>query len=128
MRLGSSEGESVTAFRALLIVLWVVLAGYTTIVAANHGIGLLSVFFGDMAAMGWPGQFNLDFLFMLVLSGLWVAWRHQFSGAGLVLGLFALFGGSFFLTAYLLVVSVKARGEMKEVLLGSARVAVIRHS
>lgn len=114
-----------TAFRALLIALWVILAGYTAIVVANHGVGLLRVFFGDMAAMGWPGQFNLDFLFLLLLSALWVAWRHRFSSAGLLLGVLAMFGGSLFLTAYLLVVTGQAKGDMKEVLLGRMRAAVV---
>ncbi len=110
-----------TAFRVLLIVLCVILAGYTGVVAANHGMGLLKVFFGDIAAMGWPGQFNLDFLFMLLLSALWVAWRHRYSSAGLLLGALALFGGSLFLAVYLLVVIGQARGDMKEVLLGKSR-------
>jgi len=113
----------VTAFRALLVVLWVVLVGYTAIVIANHGMGLLNVFFGDMAAMGWPGQFNLDFLSLLTLSGLWVAWRHQFSGAGLALGVLALLGGGLFLTTYLLIVTAQSSGDVKEVLLGKARAA-----
>jgi hypothetical protein len=109
------------AFRALLITLWMTIAGYTAVVVANHGLGLLPIFFGDMATMAWPGQFNLDFLCMLTLSGLWVSWRHHFSAAGLVLGLLALFGGAFFLTAYLLVVSVQAKGQMHHILLGKAR-------
>ena len=67
------------AFRALLLVMLIALAGYTAVVISNHGWGLLPVFFGDMATMGWPGQFNLDFLFMLTLSAIWVAWRHEFS-------------------------------------------------
>ena len=108
-------------FRILLVVLWAIIVGYTGIVIANHGLGLLEVFFGDMAAMGWPGQFNLDFMSLLTLSALWVAWRHQFSSAGLALGLLALFGGGLFLTSYLLVVSAQARGDMKEVLLGKVR-------
>jgi len=37
------------------------------------------------------------------------------------LGLLALFGGAFFLTAYLLIVSYQAKGNMQEVLLGKAR-------
>jgi hypothetical protein len=111
----------VTAFRVLLIVLWGIIVGYTATVIANHGAGLLNVFFGDMAAMGWPGQFNLDFMFMLTLSALWVAWRHQFSGAGVVLGALALFGGSLFLTTYLFIVTGQANGDMKQVLLGKAR-------
>jgi len=112
-----------TAFRALLIVLWALIAGYTASVIANHGMGLLNIFFGDMAAMGWPGQFNLDFMFMLTLSALWVAWRHQFSIAGLVLAFLALLGGILFLTAYLLMVSWQAKGDMKQVLLGKTRAA-----
>jgi hypothetical protein len=109
------------AFRALLIVLWLIIAGYTAIVISNHGPGLLEVFFGDMATMGWPGQFNLDFMSLLALSGLWVAWRHRFSGAGLALGALAFVGGGLFLTAYLLVVSFQARGDINEVLLGRTR-------
>jgi hypothetical protein len=111
----------VTAFRALLIVLWATIVGYTAIVMANHGMRLLDVFFGDMGAMGWPGQFNLDFMSLLTLSALWVAWRHQFSSAGLVLGALALFGGGLFLTTYLFIVSGQAEGDMKQVLLGKPR-------
>jgi hypothetical protein len=113
----------VTAFRILLIVLWATIVGYTAVVIANHGIGLLNVFFGDMAAMGWPGQFNLDFMSLLTLSGLWVAWRHRFSSAGMALGALAFFGGGLFLTTYLFIVSVQAGGDMREVLLGKARAA-----
>lgn len=112
-----------TAFRALLIALWMIIAGYTAIVIANHGLGLLPIFFGDMASMAWPGQFNLDFMSLLTLSGLWVSWRHHFSTAGLVLGLLAFFGGAFFLTAYLLIVSFHAKGDMKELMLGKTRAA-----
>jgi hypothetical protein len=113
----------VTAFRALLTVLLAIIIGYTAIVVANHGMGLLNVFLGDMASMGWPGQFNLDFMFLLLLSALWVAWRHQFTGVGLALGIVAFFGGSLFLSAYLLVVTGQAKGDMKQVLLGKARAA-----
>jgi hypothetical protein len=108
----------VTAFRILLIALCAILTGYTGVVIWNHGMGLFAVFFGDMAALGWPGQFNLDFMFMLTLSGLWVAWRHQFSAAGLVLGLLAFLGGSLFLTVYLCVLSWLTRGDMEQMLMG----------
>jgi hypothetical protein len=111
----------VTAFRVLLIAVFAILVGYTGVVIANHGIGLIDIFFGDMAAMGWPGQFNLDFMFMLTLSGLWVAWRHQFSIAGLLLGLLALFGGSLFLSTYLLALSWLTKGDLKQMLVGTRR-------
>src|SRR5512137_2896572 len=72
----------VTAFRILLVILWTIIVVYTGIVISNHGWGLLEIFFRDMAAIGWPGQFNLDFTSLLALSALWVAWRHRFSGGG----------------------------------------------
>lgn len=106
------------AFRTLLAAIFLVIAGYTLVVASNHGWDLLSVFFGDIAKMEWPGQFNLDFTCLLLLSGLWVGWRHRFSAAGVALGLVAVFGGALFLSAYLLVASVRARGDVRALLLG----------
>jgi hypothetical protein len=111
----------VIAFRVLLIAVFAILVGYTGVVITNHGMGLINIFFADMAAVGWPGQFNLDFMFMLTLSALWVAWRHQFSIAGLLLALLALFGGSLFLSTYLLALSWLTRGDVKQVLLGTRR-------
>ena len=89
-----------TTFRGYLIGAWTVLAFYTGVVIANHGMGLLPIFFGDMAEGGWPGQFNLDFMIMLSLSATWVAWRHRFSPAGRALALVAFFGGAAFLCPY----------------------------
>lgn len=63
-------GAGMKAFRTLLLASWPLLTVYTTLVIADHGWGLLRVFFGDMRAMGWPGQFNLDFTILLALSAL----------------------------------------------------------
>jgi len=112
-----------TLFRLFLAICFLTITAYTSVTVAHHGWGLLPVFFGDMAAMAWPGQFNLDFMGFLLLSGLWVAWRHRFSPAGLVLGLVAFGGGMLFLSAYLLVVTTRARGDMKVVLMGPQRAA-----
>ncbi len=111
-----------TTFRFFLIVLLTILMGYTGIVIANHGLGLLNIFFGDIIVMNWAGQFNLDFMFMLTLSALWVAWRHQFSYTGILLAVLALLGGSLFLATYLLILSWQTNGDIKQVLLGTARV------
>jgi len=106
------------AFQLLLIGLWLVLAGYTGVVIARHGLDLLPVFFGDMAKLAWPGQFNLDFLCFLTLSALWTAWRSGFSASGLALALVAFFGGAGFLLPYLLWLTISTRGDMRSVLLG----------
>ena len=109
------------AFRALLATIFVAIATYSAVVVTEHGPNLFPAFFGDMAKLGWPGQFNLDFMCMLALSGLWVAWRHEFSGAGVALGLLAFFGGALFLSAYLFVASRAAGDDPKRLLLGWAR-------
>lgn len=108
-----------TVFRLFLVAAWLVLMGYTAVVIQNHGPDLVTVFFGDIAAIGWPGQFNADFTILLSLSAIWVAWRHRFSAGGLLLAVFAQFGGSAFLLPYLLVLSVQTRGDGRAMLLGA---------
>ena len=109
-----------SAFRILLASIFVCVVGYTVVVIANHGMGLFAVFFGDIAKMEWPGQFNVDFMGFLTLSGFWLAWRHHFSPLGLALGVLGFFGGVPVLTAYLFFASLKAN-DVKELLLGGAR-------
>ncbi len=112
-----------TLFRLFLFAIIAVVGVYTSITITNHGLGLHKIFFGDIAAMTWPGQFNLDFLCFLMLSGLWTAWRHHFSGAGLTLGFLAFNFGAPFLAAYLLVVSFQTKGNINAMLLGERRAA-----
>lgn len=109
------------AFRMLLVVLWLVMAGVTAVVIVNHGANLFPVFFGDIADLSWRGQFNVDFSCYLIFSTLWLMWRHEFSPAGLALGVVGFFGGAFFLTAYLLVVSFSVNGDMAALFLGENR-------
>lgn len=109
--------------RIFAAVFLAVLVVYTGIVMANHGLGLVPIFFGDMAAMAWPGQFNLDFMGFLMLSGLWVSWRHEYSLTGWLLTPLALTGGMLFLCIYLLIMSVRVNGDLKALILGEARAA-----
>ena len=108
-------------FRLFLMLVFSVVTLYTGVVIVHHGMNLLPMFFGDMAAMTWSGQFNLDFLCMLILSSLWVAWRHRFSPAGCALGLLALFLGSFFLSLYLFVESRRCGNNVVALLTGQRR-------
>lgn len=109
------------AFRILLVVFIVAIIGYTGVVVSKHGWNLLPIFFGDIAAMTWPGQFNFDFLCFLILSGLWIAWRHHFSPIGLVLGAIGFFGGIMFIAPYLLIAGFRANGDVKILFLGKCR-------
>lgn len=108
-------------FRAFLIMCALSILVYTSVTISAHGWNLLPIFFGDMAAMGWPGQFNFDFFTFLLLSGLWTAWRNDFTLGGLVLGLVALFGGMLFLSIYLTVLSFRHQGDVDAMIIGARR-------
>lgn len=93
--------------RLLCLVIFTALTAYTAPVLMAEP-NLFPAFFSAIFAGGWQGQFNLDFAFMLTLSGLWVAWRHRFTPAGLVLGLLAFLGGAMFLSVYLFLLSLRS--------------------
>jgi hypothetical protein len=110
----------------VLIAIFLVILGYTLVVGTALGWNLVPIFFAAIGDMSWQGQFNVDFLCFLILSGLWTAWRNDFSATGLVLAPIASFGGALFLSAYLLVLSFQVKGDMAAVLLGKRRVAALR--
>lgn len=114
------------AFQRYLMGFVIFLGTYTVIVGANHGWNLLQLFFADIFAMTWAGQFNSDFTGFLSLSGLWLAWRNQFSTGGIVLGVLGFFGGMMVLAPYLILMSRRADGDMAVVLLGAERAAALR--
>lgn len=108
-------------FRILLAIILAAVSIYTIPVVLNHGINLFPQFFGDIAKMGWPGQFNLDFLGFLILSAVWTAWRNGFTSKGLGLGVLAFFFGAPFLSIYLIYLSFATNGDMQVMLLGEER-------
>lgn len=110
-------------FRALLLFMTVSIVTYTLITVVNHGWNLFPLFFGDMVTMTWSGQFNVDFICFLILSGLWITWRHQFSPGGLALGLIATVGGIMVVAPYLLFTTFQANGDMGVLLLSEKRAA-----
>ncbi|WP_156257035.1 hypothetical protein [Sandarakinorhabdus oryzae] len=102
--------------RLLCVIIFISLSVYTAPVFAAEP-NLFSAFFGAIAGGGWQGQFNLDFLFMLTLSGLYTSWRHRFTPAGLALGLLAFLGGASFLSIYLFVQSFRHK-DVRTLLVG----------
>lgn len=110
-----------TAYRTLLIAMFVGILAYTLVVGVNEGWNLLPVFFEGIVALTWSGQFNFDFTCFLVMAGLWIAWRHHFSLGGIALGLLGTVGGILVVAPYLLVATFQAKGDMHMVLLGQKR-------
>lgn len=111
-------------FRLYLFALFAAVSTYAVIVTITHGGAWFGVFMGDLMAMNWPGQFNFDFMCVLAVIGLWVAWRHEFSALGLLLGICGFLGGAFFLTAYLFVNSLLVKGDPVTLLIGRGRASV----
>lgn len=92
-------------FRIFLASVFIAIFAYTILTISNHGMGLIPIFFGDILVMGWPGQFNFDFMMFLLLSALWTVWRNKFTAKAFLLALFAATGGMLFLSVYLLYLS-----------------------
>lgn len=110
-----------TGLRIFLAVIGLTILVYTLPVIANHGMDLLPVFFGDIAKMDWPGQFNVDFSTFLLMTMLWVAWRNNFSLPGLLLACLVPVGGGMFTSGYILFLTFSLKGDMAAVLLGKDR-------
>lgn len=108
-------------FRVLLVVAFSTIMIYTIIVGMNHGWNLFPYFFENITALNWSGQFNLDFSFYLIFTGLWIAWRDEFKLKGIIYGLIATVGGILFLAGYLMFLSFKEQN-IKNLLIGSDNV------
>lgn len=112
-----------TALRTLSFAFLTIITIYTVAAIANDGFDLITPFISDILGVGWSGQFNLDFMMYLILSALWVAWRHDFSGAGIALAAIASVGGMLFFATYLLVQIGRAKGDVERLALGDRRAA-----
>jgi hypothetical protein len=105
-------------FRFFLVAVFTTAVVYTIIVGNNHGWNIFPLFFGDIETMNWAGQFNLDFMCHLMISGLWLAWRNRFTPKGIALGVLGTVGGILVLSSYLFILSFKTNGNVKELLVG----------
>ncbi len=115
-----------TLVRTLNISFLIIMVVYTIIAISNDGFDLVTPFVSNIIAMNWSGQFNVDFMMYLILSAIWVAWRHDFSGAGLALAAVASVGGILFLSVYLIVQIGRAEGDVERLLLGDRRATARR--
>ena len=106
--------------RFLLIFFAIYMNIYTGYVIYQDGIAAITVFFSDIAALDWRGQFNSDFSTYIALSALWIAWRGHFSTGSILLSFASVLGMAFF-APYLLFLSVKAKGNISTLLIGEKR-------
>jgi len=96
-------------FRMFLLAILAGLGVYTAMVIAHDGMDFLTPFNSAVSMFGWQGQFNLDLIGLFALAAIWIAWRHRFSPAGLMLAVGPLLLGVLYVSGYLLLASFSAR-------------------
>ena len=107
-----------TGFRYVLIAMTMLILVFTMAAVANSGINLITPFLSPILAFSWQGQFNIDFICYLVLSGIWMAWRGGFTGGSIALGILTPSLGILFFAPYLLYLVSKSNGDPRRLLLG----------
>ncbi len=105
--------------KTLLITLSSTVLIYTIFTFQSEGANLLQVFFSNITALNWNGQFNLDFSCYLLLSGLWIMWRNKFSTKSIILGIIASIIGIIVFAPYILYLLQKEKGDLQKVLVGN---------
>lgn len=104
--------------RIYLLFAWLVMIVVTWLAVKSLGIDWPSIFFGDILNNEWRAQFNIDFLFHLILFCSWVIWRERSKLVGVVCGILCIFGGGLFGFMYLFFVSLKSEGNVSKFFLG----------
>ena len=105
-------------FKALLVIQTLGLLAYTFIAFQTEGASLFSVALNNVKSLNWSGQFNLDFLCYLTISGIWIMWRNKFRGISILVGTVAMILGIVFFAPYLLWLMNNEKGDLKRVLVG----------
>lgn len=106
-------------FQALLIAQTIGLLTYTLFAFKTEGANLFRVFSNNVFLLNWSGQFNLDFLCYLTLSGIWIMWRNKFKTTSILLGVLAMVIGIVLFAPYLLWLINKENGDLKRVIIGN---------
>ena len=106
------------SLRLFLMVSTVLIYAMTMMAVNAKGFNWPIVYFGDLLNFDWRSQFNADFLIHLLLLAIWVVWREGFTMQGYIFGFLSIFMGGMFGFVYLLVVTYKAKGDPKLLLLG----------
>ncbi|WP_306113371.1 MULTISPECIES: hypothetical protein [unclassified Roseovarius] len=107
-----------TFLRNFTLVLFLAITAHTLYTGIVYGWNFVSVFLAVLFSLTWQGQFALDFLCYLMLSGLWVAWRGGFTGASIALGLLASVMGMLVFAVLILIFIRQSSGDMRKLLLG----------
>jgi len=92
---------------------------YTFVVIQHKGTDVFTPFLSNITSLNWNGQFNVDFMCYLLLSGLWIMWRNKFSVTSILLGMASMIIGTGIFAPYLLYLLAREKGNLVTVLTGN---------
>ncbi len=105
------------ALQLLLAIFWIAMLGITFYAVHALGSEAGMVFVSDFLHP-WRAQFNTDFSLHIVLFAIWVFWREKSRTTGSICALLCLMGG-LFTFLYLLMAVQRAKGNVKNLMLGT---------
>jgi len=109
----------VSIFRLLLIAGWLVIAAVTLWALAELGLlALPRTMIADLSHP-WRAQLYLDLELQLLVFAAWIVWRERSLGLGLACAAATMLLGALFTLPYLLAASIRAKGDVRRLLLGS---------
>ena len=111
--------KNTIVLKIVLILQTSILLVYTIFAFQTDGANLFDIMIANIASLGWSGQFNLDFLCYLILSGLWIIWRNNYSLISIVFSILAATIGILFLAPYLIYLLTQEKGNLKRLLIGN---------
>jgi NADH:ubiquinone oxidoreductase subunit 2 (subunit N) len=116
--------NKISAFSAVLCVLFLAALVYTLVVISREGMNFADPFISSLLSVTWSGQFNLDFLCYLMLSGLYVMWRGRFRASAVLMGALCMVLGILVFAPYLLYIIAYKRESLlaRSALPGQGRV------
>jgi uncharacterized membrane protein len=103
--------------QALLAMFWIAMLAVTFYAVRALGSEGGMVFLSDFMHP-WRAQFNTDFSLHIVLIAIWVFWREKSKALGSICALLCLMGG-LFTFLYLLIAVHRAKGNAKNLMLGT---------
>jgi hypothetical protein len=104
-------------FRVLLAVAWLLLFYLTAVAIGTAGLTGVSVFFLDFSHP-WRAQFYSDLTLDGILAGTWIAFRERTAPRVALFALLAFACGGLFTLGYIFVMTFRANGDSRALLLG----------
>lgn len=105
------------AFTGMLFLLILV---STAAAVKTEGWNFMHPFLAAMRYWNWNAQFLTDFTCYLLLSGIWIMWRHGFTPQAISGGLLAMVLGFLVFAPYLLFLLLRSKGDVHWVLTGTS--------